>query len=103
MKTIIIARYGESSDTIQKYKIICNEKVIGKISFGESKEYEVEDSEIELYVKLGLIRSNKIVVKLKPDEVKCFECGSSTKKFELSIKFDLLDNPERHLWIKEIT
>jgi len=99
MKKIIVVRYAGDIDATRKYKVVCNGIVLGKISMGESREFQVEETEQELYVKVDSFRSNIVYFELESGEVKSFECGSSTKTFEKYISdFDL----NKYLWIKEI-
>lgn len=68
MAKIIINRSSEFSNKLRSIEIYLNEKKIGDIADGESKEFEVEEGEYRLRAKIDWCRSNFIDLKVNSDE-----------------------------------
>jgi hypothetical protein len=69
MAKIIINRSSEYSNNLRSIGIYMNDKKIGDIADGESKEFEVEEGEYRLRAKIDWCRSNPIDVKINHDEI----------------------------------
>lgn len=98
---IIISRVSSSSDKIRKYKVIVDDKEVGNIKDGETKCFEVDEGNHNIYLKIDWCRSNKLDFYVSKDYSIEFECGSSLNDWKLwfgIIYITFLKN--KYLWIK---
>ncbi|KFF13590.1 hypothetical protein N6B72_14400 [Chryseobacterium soli] len=68
MAKIIINRSSEYSNKLRSIGIYLDDKKIGDIADGESKEFEIEEGEHRLRAKIDWCRSNPINLKINSDE-----------------------------------
>lgn len=84
MAKVVIKRDRGWADSLRKYKVIVDEKEIGRIKQGKSIEVEVNSGQHEIYCKIDWCRSNKIVFNINNEnEVKSFEVKSSLRGFKV--------------------
>jgi exosome complex RNA-binding protein Rrp4 len=58
---IIINRKREFAYSFLSYKVILNNKVIGKINSGQTKKWKVDNGDYTIFIKAGFfIKSNKL-------------------------------------------
>jgi len=103
MGKLIIKRDKGWVDSARKYKVICNDVILGTLSNGESKEFSTNDTKIVLYFKIDWCRSNKLEMNLNQDQLKYIKCGSSLRGFRMFLGFFYaILMPHKYLWAKEI-
>lgn len=68
MAKIIINRSSEYSNKLRSIGIYLNDKKIGDLSDGESKEFEIEEGKHQIRAKIDWCRSNPIDLKINSDE-----------------------------------
>lgn len=69
MAKLIINRSSEYSNKLRSVGIYLDDKKIGDIADGESKEFEVEEGEHTLRAKIDWCRSNSINLKINSGEI----------------------------------
>ena len=62
MSTIKISRDSGYADRIRDYKVVCNSEVIGNISNGETKVFEIPEGKNEIYMEIDWCSSNRLQV-----------------------------------------
>lgn len=69
MVKLIINRSSEYSNKLRSIGIYLDDKKIGDIADGESKEFEVEEGTHTLRAKIDWCRSNPINLKMNSEEI----------------------------------
>lgn len=101
MSIIKISRDSGYADRIRKYKVICNNKCIGKIGNGESLEFETSPGEKEIFFKIDWCRSNKIKVEVPNDGAVNLNGGSSIRGYKVLLAtIYTIFLPHKYLWIR---
>ena len=77
-----IRRYSAWQDKIRKYKIVLDGNTLGKISDGETLEFQISNGKHELILKIDWCRSQKLTFDKKDDDVE-FECGSNLQGLKI--------------------
>jgi len=101
MSAIKITRDSGYADRIRAYKVICNTEVIGKISNGETKVFDIPTGECELYLKIDWCRSNKIKITGAKDKQINLYGGSSLRGIKLLFALlYIVILPHKYLWLQ---
>ena len=101
MGKVIIQRESGFADRIRKYKIILNEKEIGTLGNGETKEFDAPTSNNEIFLKIDWCRSNKLRFESSRDSVNQFSGGSNMKGIKLLFSIVYLFIPHEWLWLRK--
>lgn len=88
---IRIKRGKEYKNKQRDYKVILNEKVIGKISHGQEKEFDAAPGVHDLYLKIDSACSNKITFEIDKEVVE-FECNNDPLILHLLNNEALIDD-----------
>jgi hypothetical protein len=101
MSTIRLSRDSGYADRTRDYKVVCNSQVIGKISNGETRVFDVSEGKHELYLKIDWCRSNKVLVDVVPGTQVEVHGGSSLRGMKLlGIFFLPIFLPHKYLWLR---
>ena len=105
MSKIIIQRETARVDRFRNYKVILNDKDVGRIGQGESKEFDSPAGDNELFLKIGWCRSNKLQFKANKDGVVNFECGSNMKGIKkwLFSYIYVISMRHEYIWLKKVS
>ncbi|MFP4402464.1 MAG: hypothetical protein ACLFPL_04505 [Candidatus Nanoarchaeia archaeon] len=87
MYKVNIFREANSAVTAQRFDIMVDEKIAGKILSNEHKSIVFDDnSQRKLHIQCGMFRSNSIFFTPQKDKTLSFTCGSELNQKESLIK-----------------
>lgn len=76
MPKIVINRSSEYSNKLRKIEIHIENKKIGEINDGETKEFVVEPDEHKLTAKIDWCKSKDLIISVKDEETKTIDLSS---------------------------
>ncbi|APE02186.1 hypothetical protein BM526_10215 [Alteromonas mediterranea] len=83
MTILRISRDSGFADRTRDYTVIANGSTLGKIGNGETKDFEIDANEQEVYLSVDWCRSNKLSVVPSEDGVIHLTAESSLRGFKL--------------------
>ncbi len=99
---LIIKRRKEFRDYFRAYKVILDDKEIGKVKRGETKKFDIPKGDHELHLKIDWCTSNAIEFNMSDNEVE-FECGNSLKGLKiLKASSAVFSESESYLWLQQV-
>lgn len=102
MSTIKVSRDSGYADRIRDYKVICNSEVIGKISDGQTKVFEIPEGKHEIYMKIDWCRSNKLQIDITVDKQLCLFVGSNLRGIKILLAiFFIFFAPHKYLFLRD--
>ena len=105
---ITLKRNKSSSNQLRQFTITVDNRSVGKIKAGQSKQFRLPCGDHDIGIKLDFYKSKPLKVNLKPDDNVLLECGDRApetireaftfKGFEKSI--NSIIKPSQYLYIK---
>ena len=91
MTTIKLYRTNEYNNRIRDYKIYVNKELIGTISNGESKEFNIKPGTQEIYAKIDWCYSPTLKIELNENETINLKVGGfKNGKWIMPLSFTLI-------------
>lgn len=97
MAKIIINRSSEKSNKFRKIEIFLEDKKIGTIKDGETKEFDIQPGEHVLTAKIDWCKSNDLIVSIKDGETKSFDLSGTNPNLAL---FYITVGKDKYLTLK---
>lgn len=100
--TIKIKRDSGYADRLRAYKVVLNGEVIGKITNGQTVEFDIPKGIHKLQLKIDWCRSNIVEFEMKNKTIE-FECGSNLRGAKIFLAlFYILFLSNKYIWLKKI-
>lgn len=98
---IKVNRTTEYADSMRSYKVILDNKCLGEINHGETKNFEIEQGNHIICVKIDWCKSNEIDFYVSENEFIEFNCGNSMKGWRLIFSLIyIIFLKNKYLWIR---
>lgn len=99
---LIITRKKEFRDYFRAYKVILDDKEIGKIKSGETKKFELPKGVHQLHLKIDWCTSSTVEFSSSQEDLE-FECGNSLKGLKiLRASTAVFTESDSYLWLKKM-
>lgn len=85
--SITLKRKTAWGDHLRNYKVVLDNKEVGKIADGETFSYEVYPGQHSLYLKIDYARSKKIDFQTNSKKAIVFHCSPNITGFKILLKF----------------
>lgn len=72
---ITLRRNRTSSNQLRQFAILVNDKEVGKIGAGQSKQFRLPCGQYQIRIKLDFFKSQPLQLDLNPDDNLLLECG----------------------------
>ncbi|MBL4745548.1 MAG: hypothetical protein JKY08_04200 [Flavobacteriaceae bacterium] len=100
-RTIEINRIKQYANKARVIGIYINDKKVGTIGDGETKIFEVDSDEYEIYAKIDWCKTKPVKINTKENELTKFELGSNLSGWRLLIAiYYITFNTSEYLYLK---
>lgn len=99
---ISISRDSGYADRWRDYRVVCDDKEIGRISNGASTKFTISPGPHRLILKIDWGSSNEVSFSISSDQVLTFSCGSNLRGLKLlfSLYYATFAH-DRYLWLRQ--
>ena len=84
--TIVLRRTQAHGDRLRAYKLVVDDKTIGRIKDGETKSFEIEAGSHEACLKLDWVRSDSLTFSVGAGEEIRLRCGQRVDDYIKKVK-----------------
>lgn len=102
MPNIVLSRDRGWADRIRKYQVIIDDKIVGKIGFGETVEYPCSEGLHTIQVKIDWARTKCITVDITTEN-KRFQVASNLRGWRIFLCICYMFIPSKWILLEEVT